>query len=32
MGSVPERVLQKAACPVLTIRQPDRKFKHPFDK
>ncbi len=32
MGSVAERVVQKAACPVLTIRHPDRKFKHPLDK
>ena len=32
MGSVAERVVQKAACPVLTIRHPSRKFKHPLDK
>ncbi|HLX37160.1 MAG TPA: universal stress protein [Candidatus Binataceae bacterium] len=32
MGSVAERVVQKAHCPVLTIRHPDRKFKHPLDK
>jgi len=32
MGSVAERVVQKAPCPVLTIRHPDRKFKHPIDK
>ncbi len=32
MGSVAERVVRKAACPVLTIRHPDRKFKHPLDK
>lgn len=32
MGSVAERVVQKAAVPVLTIRHPDRKFKHPLDK
>jgi nucleotide-binding universal stress UspA family protein len=32
MGSVAERVVQKAPCPVLTIRHPDRKFKHPLDK
>jgi len=32
MGSVAERVVQKAGCPVLTIRHPDRKFKHPLDK
>ena len=32
LGSVAERVVQKAPCPVLTIRHPDRKFKHPLDK
>lgn len=32
MGSVAERVVRKAPCPVLTIRHPDRKFKHPLDK
>jgi nucleotide-binding universal stress UspA family protein len=32
MGSVAERVVNKASCPVLTIRHPDRKFKHPLDK
>ncbi|MGD0672466.1 MAG: universal stress protein [Candidatus Binatus sp.] len=32
MGSVAERVVQKSPCPVLTIRHPDRKFKHPLDK
>ncbi len=32
MGSVAERVVQKAHCPVLTIRHPDRKFKHPLEK
>ncbi|HLW70469.1 MAG TPA: universal stress protein [Candidatus Binataceae bacterium] len=32
MGSVAERVVNKAHCPVLTIRHPDRKFKHPLDK
>ncbi len=32
MGSVAERVVQKSFCPVLTIRHPDRKFKHPLDK
>jgi nucleotide-binding universal stress UspA family protein len=32
MGSVAERVVQKAGCPVLTIRHPSRKFKHPLDK
>ena len=32
MGSVAERVVRKSPCPVLTIRHPDRKFKHPLDK
>ncbi|MGH7906939.1 MAG: universal stress protein [Candidatus Binataceae bacterium] len=32
MGSVADRVVHKAAVPVLTIRHPDRKFKHPLDK
>jgi nucleotide-binding universal stress UspA family protein len=32
MGSVAERVVRKAHCPVLTIRHPDRVFKHPLDK
>jgi nucleotide-binding universal stress UspA family protein len=32
MGSVAERVVQKAPCAVLSIRHPDRKFKHPLDK
>ena len=32
MGSVAERVVQKAACPVLTIRHPDRKFRHPLEQ
>jgi nucleotide-binding universal stress UspA family protein len=32
MGSVAERVVQKAHCPVLTVRHPDRKFKHPLDR
>jgi nucleotide-binding universal stress UspA family protein len=31
MGSVAERVVNKAPCAVLTIRHPDRKFKHPLD-
>jgi len=31
MGSVAERVVQKCHVPVLTIRHPDRKFKHPLD-
>jgi nucleotide-binding universal stress UspA family protein len=32
LGSVAERVVQKSPCPVLTIRHPDRRFKHPLDK
>ncbi len=32
MGSVAERVVQKAHCAVLTIHHPDRKFKHPLEK
>jgi nucleotide-binding universal stress UspA family protein len=32
MGSVAERVVRKAPCPVLTVRHPDRKFTHPLDK
>jgi nucleotide-binding universal stress UspA family protein len=32
IGSVSERVVNKAPCPVLTIRHPDRKFKHPLDR
>lgn len=32
MGSVAERVVQKSAVPVLTIRHPDRKFQHPLDR
>jgi nucleotide-binding universal stress UspA family protein len=32
MGSVAERVVRKAHCPVLTIRHPDRTFKHPLEK
>ena len=31
MGSVAERVVQKSPMPVLTVRHPDRKFKHPLD-
>ena len=31
MGSVAERVVRKAPCPVLTVRHPDRRFKHPLD-
>jgi hypothetical protein len=25
-------VVQKAGCAVLTVRHPDRRFKHPLDK
>ena len=32
LGSVAERVVQKAGCAVLTVRHPDRRFKHPLDK
>jgi nucleotide-binding universal stress UspA family protein len=32
MGSVAERVVRKTHCPVLTVRHPDRKFKHPLDR
>jgi nucleotide-binding universal stress UspA family protein len=32
LGSVAERVVRKTHCPVLTVRHPDRKFKHPLDK
>jgi nucleotide-binding universal stress UspA family protein len=32
IGSVAERVVNKAHCAVLTVRHPDRKFKHPLDK
>ncbi len=32
LGSVAERVVRKAHCPVLTVRHPDRKFKHPLDR
>jgi nucleotide-binding universal stress UspA family protein len=31
IGSVAERVVHKASVPVLTVRHPDRKFKHPMD-
>jgi nucleotide-binding universal stress UspA family protein len=31
LGSVAERVVRKAHCPVLTIRHPDRTFKHPLE-
>ncbi|HXD75498.1 MAG TPA: universal stress protein [Vicinamibacterales bacterium] len=29
MGSVAERVVRLASCPVLTVRQPERDFVHP---
>jgi universal stress protein A len=32
IGSVAERVVHKASVPCLTIRHPDRKFKHPLEK
>ena len=32
LGSVAERVVQKAGCAVLTVRHPDRRFKHPLEK
>jgi len=32
LGSVADRVVHKARCPVLTVRHPDGKFKHPLDK
>ncbi|HLH76625.1 MAG TPA: universal stress protein [Candidatus Binataceae bacterium] len=32
LGSVADRVVAKAPCPVLTVRHPDRKFRHPLDK
>lgn len=32
LGSVAERVVQKAGCAVLTVRHPDRRFQHPLDK
>jgi universal stress protein A len=32
LGSVAERVVQKAGCAVLTVRHPDRQFKHPLQK
>ena len=32
MGSVAERVVRKANSAVLTIRHPDRTFKHPLDR
>jgi len=32
LGSVADRVVHKARCPVLTVRHPEGKFKHPLDK
>lgn len=32
IGSVAERVVHKSLCPVLAVRHPDRKFKHPLEK
>jgi universal stress protein A len=32
LGSVAERVVQKAGCAVLTVRHPDRRFRHPLEK
>ena len=32
LGSVAERVVQKAGCAVLTVRHPDRRFQHPLQK
>ncbi len=32
LGSVAERVVQKAGCAVLTVRHPGRRFKHPLEK
>lgn len=32
IGSVAERVVHKSSVPVLTVRHPDRTFKHPLDK
>lgn len=29
LGSVAERVVRKAPCPVLTVRQPEHEFVHP---
>ena len=29
MGSVAERVVRFAPCPVLTVRHPEREFVHP---
>ncbi len=32
LGSVAERMVQKAGCAVLTVRHPDRRFRHPLEK
>lgn len=32
MGSVAERVVQLAGCPVLTVRQPGHRFEHPAEE
>ena len=32
MGSVAEKVVRKAPCPVLTVRNPERKFRHPLEE
>jgi nucleotide-binding universal stress UspA family protein len=32
IGSVAERVVRKASCPVLTVRHPDREFEHPVKR
>jgi nucleotide-binding universal stress UspA family protein len=29
MGSVAEKVVRKAPCPVLTVRHPEHEFVHP---
>jgi nucleotide-binding universal stress UspA family protein len=32
LGSVTEKVVRKAPCPVLTVRHPEHEFLHPFPK
>jgi nucleotide-binding universal stress UspA family protein len=32
LGSVTEKVVRKAPCPVLTVRHPEHEFVHPFPK